>query len=101
MTTAEAGLWEAERTASKDQELSTPIAPKHEVQINSPSYWRERVKEMHSIAEALSDPEAKEAVLRIAEEYHRLAKHAEDRLSRMMSDRLNARREQRKAKSVA
>ena len=34
-------------------------------------------------------------------EYHLLAKHAEGRLSRMMSDRLNVRREQRKAKSVA
>jgi hypothetical protein len=44
----------------------------------SPEYWRARAREMRSLAETMRHRDAKEALLRIAESYERLAKTAED-----------------------
>jgi hypothetical protein len=48
--------------------------------INSPSHWRDRAEEARRIAEDMSDAEAKRMMLGIADDYDRLAQHAETRL---------------------
>jgi hypothetical protein len=51
-----------------------------------------RAEEMHTIAEGMRDPEAKDTMLRIAADYERLARRAEEQLSRPGS---NARQDAR------
>jgi hypothetical protein len=46
---------------------------------DKPARWLERAEEAHSIAEQLSDPESRRMMLRIAEDYERLATHARRR----------------------
>ena len=58
------------------------IAPPDPSKINDPRHWRDRADQAHAIAAAMTDPEAKEAMLRVAQEYERLAQHAEERLAR-------------------
>jgi len=41
--------------------------------INDPEHWRHRAQEARSIAEQMSDTASKEAMLRIAHDYERLA----------------------------
>jgi len=43
------------------------------------AHWRERAEEARAIAETLTDPVARETMLRIAQEYEKLAKRAETR----------------------
>jgi hypothetical protein len=47
--------------------------------INDPQHWRDRAKEARALADQINDAEAKAAMLRIAEDYERLAKRAEAR----------------------
>jgi hypothetical protein len=47
--------------------------------INDPEHWLERAEQMRNLADDLDDEQAKETMLRIANEYGRLAKHAEQR----------------------
>ena len=47
--------------------------------INDPEHWLERAEQMRNLADELDDEQAKETMLRIANEYGRLAKHAEQR----------------------
>ncbi len=47
--------------------------------INDPEHWRRRAEEARSIAEQMSDSPSKEAMLRIAKDYERLAERAEQR----------------------
>ena len=47
--------------------------------INDPQHWRDRAKEARALADQINDVEAKAAMLRIAEDYERLAKRAEAR----------------------
>jgi len=47
--------------------------------INDPEHWRHRADEARSIAEQMSDSPSKEAMLRIANDYERLAERAEQR----------------------
>jgi hypothetical protein len=45
--------------------------------INDPSHWRERAREMRSLAEHVKDENARKTMLHIAGEYELLAKRAE------------------------
>ena len=48
--------------------------------INDPKHWRERAEEARVHAEQMADPEAKQTMLKIAEDYEKLAERAEQRL---------------------
>jgi hypothetical protein len=47
--------------------------------INEPEHWRARADEARILAKQMNDAEAKVAMLRIAEDYERLAQRAEGR----------------------
>src|SRR5205823_10164734 len=47
--------------------------------LDDPKHWRERAKKSRAVAELLSDPGAKETMLRIAEDYERLAANSATR----------------------
>jgi len=47
--------------------------------INDPAHWRRRAEEARAIAEQMSDSPSKDAMLRIAKDYERLAERAEER----------------------
>jgi len=47
--------------------------------INDPEHWRRRAEETRTIAEQMSDLQSKDAMLRIAKDYERLAERAEQR----------------------
>ena len=55
--------------------------------LDNPKHWRERAEEARSIAEQLSDPDAKRMMLRIADDYERLAQHAERRAASLPASR--------------
>ena len=50
--------------------------------INDPEHWRSRAEEARTIAEQMNDLPSKEAMLRIAKDYDRLAKRTEERAQR-------------------
>jgi hypothetical protein len=50
--------------------------------VDDPEHWRSRAEEARSIAEELSDPEAKRMMLRIVSDYERLAERAELRATK-------------------
>jgi len=47
--------------------------------INDPEHWRQRAEETRTLAEAMSDETSKHMMLKIAEDYEKLAKRAEQR----------------------
>ena len=47
--------------------------------FGTPDYWLERAEEARAMALDMSDPEAKKAMLGIAENYEKIAKRAEAR----------------------
>jgi hypothetical protein len=47
--------------------------------INDPEHWRDRAREKRELAERLTNEQAKQTVLRVANEYERLAEQAEER----------------------
>jgi hypothetical protein len=47
--------------------------------VNDPKHWRDRAREKRALAERLRNEQAKQAVLRIANDYERLAQRAEER----------------------
>ena len=46
-----------------------------------PAYYRKRAKEVRKLADGMSDPEDKQILLKVAEDYEILAKQAEQRLA--------------------
>jgi hypothetical protein len=53
--------------------------------INDPEHWLERAEQMRTLADELDDEQVKETMLRIANDYGRLAKHAEQRAKSLPS----------------
>jgi len=47
--------------------------------INDPKHWRDRAEEMRTLAEAMKDHVSREMILRIAQDYEKLAQRAEER----------------------
>jgi hypothetical protein len=50
------------------------------VLLNNPAHWHLRAQEARLLASRLEDPEAKAAIIKIAEEYERLAVRAAKRM---------------------
>ena len=48
--------------------------------LNNPAHWHLRAQEARLLAARLEDPEAKAAIVKIAEEYERLAVRAAERM---------------------
>ena len=63
--------------------------------INEPAHWLARAEEARILANQMNDAEAKVAMLRIAEDYERLAQRAE---GRALGHLPNTRTETQKAK---
>jgi len=53
------------------------LMPEHP--INDPKHWLNRAKEARALAEQIDDPEAKRTMLKIADDYERLAQRAQER----------------------
>jgi hypothetical protein len=49
------------------------------VRINDPAYWRQRADEARRMADELTDPLARQAIMEVAAAYERLAQIAEDK----------------------
>ena len=47
--------------------------------VNGPEHWRDRAKQKRPLPEHLRNEQAKQAILRIANDYERLAERAEER----------------------
>jgi hypothetical protein len=50
--------------------------------LANPEHWRKRAKEAREVAEAITDPESKGVMLKIAENYEKLALRAAERVSK-------------------
>jgi hypothetical protein len=50
--------------------------------INDFKHWRERAEELRVVAESVNDSDARASLLRIADEYDKLALRAQERLNR-------------------
>jgi len=61
-------------------DLQTACAIVPDSTLDDPKHWQERAEEARSIAEELKDPESKRMLLRIADDYDRLAAHARARM---------------------
>jgi hypothetical protein len=48
--------------------------------LNNPAHWHLRAQEARLLASYLDDPEAKDSILKMAEEYDRLAIRAKQRM---------------------
>jgi hypothetical protein len=45
--------------------------------FGSSDHWRDRAKEARALADQITDPEAKQAMVAVAESYEKIAKRAE------------------------
>jgi hypothetical protein len=46
---------------------------------DDPAHWRKRAKEARTLADQMNDAQSKQTMMRIAEDYERLARRAEER----------------------
>jgi len=51
--------------------------------VDDPKHWRDRAKEMRALLDALTDYKIKEAIIRLADDYDKLADRAEERAVEM------------------
>ena len=58
----------------------------NEPHLNDPNRWRQRAKEARDLAELIENPDAKQNMLRAAEHYEFLAKHAEEQLGAAIAE---------------
>jgi len=49
--------------------------------INDPKHWRDRADEMRAFVDEFENPAARDSILRIANDYEKLARRAERRSS--------------------
>ena len=49
--------------------------------INDPQHWRDRAEEMRSLAAEMTNEQTQKSMLRIANDYDKLAQRAEERSS--------------------
>ena len=54
------------------------------ISINDPRPWREGAEEMRALVAHLDDERSKQEMLRIADDYERYAKRAEERLAALV-----------------
>jgi hypothetical protein len=52
--------------------------------INEPEYWRARAEEIRALADDMKNPDAQKTMLKVADDYDRLAKRAEARAVGLM-----------------
>jgi hypothetical protein len=57
------------------------MSPPGDSLFDEPEHWRERAKETRNFAEQLTDPIVRAMMLRIAEDYERLAENAQQRVT--------------------
>jgi hypothetical protein len=50
--------------------------------IHEPAHWRKRAEQARTIADQMNDAEARSMMLKIAEDYEKLAKRAEARVAK-------------------
>jgi hypothetical protein len=53
------------------------VTPPDPARINDPKHWREKAEQAIALTKEMADPEAREAMLKVAEQHERLAGLAE------------------------
>ena len=58
--------------------------------VNDPEHWRDRAREKRALAERLRNELAKQTMLRIANDFDRLAERAEERSRRLATSKIGS-----------